>query len=699
MINVSGRYVNVDTECLIEWVLDGQPTKSADQYDSFSRRIRISWSRPDHENAPKGKEREELYFIHAPPPNADTNSVLEEKTDSLAQDYKFYNGNIYERISRWITRCDHNHQKPYDQLDDRDRDSIHELAKQTWFNVVDVQDMKLTKLPVSDAGPEPYVALSYRWGSNSHETRLSNSVRRKQDGGLNMDDMPRTIQDAIQLVRELALKRGGHDVRFIWIDSLCIEQDNSMSWRCNAESMHLVFGNAHFTICAADGDSGTGLRAINPQSRSPSKEREIKEDLRLLVSSSPESIIQTSDWGKRGWTFQERILSRRCLIFAGGRIYLQCRTSNYDDTGIGWSSDWRKSPLRTVAEVKDRPIQFYMKCVESYTGRDLTLPEDILKAFSGVSRLIEWYTCAPFFFGLPSSHFDFALLWRPQEGKVRRPGNPDKDAVFPSWSWSGWQLEGNPGTGTTAYYPLDILEGALIHLHHWLLKHTWIVWYIRDGDGHLRPLWHGNFPKYPERAQKMLDRWKGYKDKEAEGEVDAYDRRLRWSHRGLPRTNFIRTLPDYPSAVLADPPLPPDPIKLTYLPILQFFAWKCNFYIARNYNAPSPGEELARLDVLNQHRDWCGTVVLDKSWATEHDNKLCQFIALSDARKFTEYECTSWTHPIPKNLEDVDWHLYHVMLIEEFPDRLVWERKGLGKVLKVAFEPLEPEKWAEITLA
>ena len=65
----------------------------------------------------------------------------------------------------------------------------------------------------------------------------------------------------------------------------------------------------------------------------------------------------------------------------------------------------------------------------------------------------------------------------------------------------------------------------------------------------------------------------------------------------------------------------------------------------------------------------------------------------------SEYECTSWTHPIPKNLEDVDWDLYHVMLIEESPDRLVWERKGLGKVLKVAFEPLEREKWAEITLA
>ena len=173
-----------------------------------------------------------------------------------------------------------------------------------------------------------------------------------------MDDLPLTIQDAIRLVKDLAL-----GIRYIWIDSLCISQDSLMSWRFNAENMHLIFGNAYFTICAADGDSGD-------------------------------------------------------------RIFLQCRLNNYDDNGMSWSSDWRKSPLSTLRDLEDRPMWFYMTCVELYTGRNLTKSVDILKAFNGVSRVIEEHLCAPFFFGLPSSHFDFALLWRPKSGKERRCGVP-----------------------------------------------------------------------------------------------------------------------------------------------------------------------------------------------------------------------------------------------------------------------------------
>jgi hypothetical protein len=121
------------------------------------------------------------------------------------------------------------------------------------------------------------------------------------------------------------------------------------------------------------------------------------------------------------------------------------------------------------------------------------------------------------------------------------------------------------------------------------------------------------------------------------------------------------------------------------MPILQFFTWKCDFYIACNDERPGPGEKLVRLDVLNQHGDWCGTVVVDEAWAKGHHKQLCEVIALSDARKFTENECTSWTHPIPENLEDIDWHLYHVMILEKISDLEVYERRGLGKVLKAAF--------------
>lgn len=105
---------------------------------------------------------------------------------------------------------------------------------------------------------------------------------------------------------------------------------------------------------------------------------------------------------------------------------------------------------------------------------------------------------------------------------------------------------------------------------------------------------------------------------------------------------------------------------------------------------------VARLDILNQLGDWCGTVVVDQAWADKQNRQLCEIIALSDARKFTENECRSWTYPIPENLEDIDWHLYNVMILEKLNDVDVYERKGLGKVLKKAFTSAE---WTEIILS
>lgn len=433
------------SECRIEWVTegmikrvkDGQKVVSARNYvpNSRRRRIRISWGRSGQVNGSKNKKWEELYLLYVPsrnlrPPDTGTNLLLDEEANFLAQDSS---RDIHSWIKSWIELCEKKHRNAYRPTEANGRKAFFDLLRETWFCVIDVEKMCLTSLELNDENkPEAYVALSYVWGTDQenkhqghqpdfmkkkedHRTLQSNIMKRKDDHGIIMEKLPRTIQDAIKLVQNLGRKL---KVRFIWIDSLCILQDNNFkSWKLNAEKMDLIFGNAYFTICAADGDSSTGLRAINPEKRSPLMTTKIKDDLELLVSSSPETVIQRSRWSTRGWTFQERILSRRCVVFAGGRIYLQCRENNYDDSNMSWSSDWRKSPLCIVQKLQDCPIWFYTTCIELYTGRNLTEPTDILKAFNGVSRVIEEHMCAPFLFGLPSSHFDFALLWRPKSGK------------------------------------------------------------------------------------------------------------------------------------------------------------------------------------------------------------------------------------------------------------------------------------------
>lgn len=395
--------------------------------------------------------------------------------------------------------------------------------------------------------------------------------------------------------------------RYLWVDSLCIVQDSTSSWELNAKAMHLIYGNAYFTICAADGDATAGLRAVrpilsvvedylmstkthhqhlsrsavyltperlqmmaknpirkamrknisikpqgfdssNPMSSSDKALGDLDEDderykplvidyspgMRLLVSRSPENVIQGSSWDERGWTFQERLLSRRCLIFAEGQAYFQCRSTvmsqdKHSDSGQrGWSLDWTNSPLRTLGELKKRAFWFYMRCVGLYTGRRLTKPTDILTAFQGSAWLLEQYLRAPLLYGMPRSHFDLALLWTPMSTLCRRTRkhqssqhpsttsstwedhfrcdeclSSDTDFgpnEFPSWSWSGW-MHGK------SEYEAGMLDGCLPNVQVWLTYHTWILWYVRDQDGNLRPLWD----KTSLQEDSSEDgRWRGY---------------------------------------------------------------------------------------------------------------------------------------------------------------------------------------------
>jgi hypothetical protein len=652
----------------------------------MSRRIRVSWDGP---NGPPNREKEELYLVHVP---SSSKPHLELDVKTL--------------IKSWLTQCEMNHNDCGDTKR-LDEDAFNRHLSQTSVGFLDVVDMKLAPLPPFDSHGErmKYVALSYVWGrkaSTRHLTCFRNIMGRLEKDGTKKEDLPATILDAINLVRQLGY-------RYIWIDSLCIVQDNPKAVSCAVENMHLLFGNAHFTICAADGDDPSGgLRAWRKMD--VPKAETITPTLQLLASRPSESIIQASTWNKRAWTFQERILSRRCVLFVadkkvGNRVYFQCQSTNLGhdiypvDTGSGWHSDWRKSPLRTRSELEKCPIRFYMNCVRQYTGRNLTKPSDILNAFDGVSKLMQTSMNAPFYFGLPSSHFDFALLWSPKTGRKRRTRcAPTKDTEqsieaekhccdkweFPSWSWSGWEDIDDAKRGAAVHYPADFLEGALTDLNDWLLKRTWIIWYIRDKNGDLHPIWKGP-SSAPGPATTVTERrWRGYEPCTTmqTNSIDSYGRQIRTPTIQPP---FTLTQLENPFGVnfSHDPRL-----EESCAPILQFWTWKTNFYVVRSDSSKqkSLGKRLARMIVADARGDACGTVVVDESEAESLNNHEATFIALSEARSFTDEEYPVLSYYVPKDGREMEWDLFYVMLVKRNQVGRVWERVGMGKVLKAAFE-------------
>jgi hypothetical protein len=176
---------------------------------------------------------------------------------------------------------------------------------------------------------DPYVALSYVWGlKKNYTTNISNIRVHQQQGSLEtfLGEIPQVIRDAMDLVRRLGF-------RYLWVDSLCIVQNSKRSWNLNSRVMNLIYGNASLTICAADGsDAWLGLKALDSSKHSTSQYiEECVPGVRLMVSQLAETGINSSVWNTRAWTFQERLLSRRCLIFTEGRVFFQCRSSTMSE--------------------------------------------------------------------------------------------------------------------------------------------------------------------------------------------------------------------------------------------------------------------------------------------------------------------------------------------------------------------------------
>ncbi|KAJ4138629.1 hypothetical protein NW768_002479 [Fusarium equiseti] len=138
------------------------------------------------------------------------------------------------------------------------------------------------RLVEGSAQCSPYVALSYRWGGLDPvwQTTTKNLDRRQDEFSIN--DLPKTLSDAVNVTRDLGF-------RWIWIDSLCIVQDNKDDWAREAVKMASIYQNAIVTIAAdSSQDAKAGLH--NEKSTSTFK-TEDRTDICNTLSTGDESTL------------------------------------------------------------------------------------------------------------------------------------------------------------------------------------------------------------------------------------------------------------------------------------------------------------------------------------------------------------------------------------------------------------------------
>jgi Heterokaryon incompatibility protein (HET) len=226
-----------------------------------------------------------------------------------------------EMMGHWLHKCDTEHRgqccKPFGN------DSPH-IKKPSLF-LIDVRRKCLVKAKATDR----YACLSYVWGSSKTlktEKSTVDSLKEKNSLEARRDEIPRTIRDTITLVDLLA-------VPYLWVDSLCIIQDDAESKHDQIQAMAGIYANAYMTIIAGNGwDADHGLRGIqgvtSPQQLSTFAKSDFQENLQ------PYSSI----WYSRGWTFQEMLFSPRKIMFQYQSITWECNRTAWHETSLSTAS-------------------------------------------------------------------------------------------------------------------------------------------------------------------------------------------------------------------------------------------------------------------------------------------------------------------------------------------------------------------------
>jgi hypothetical protein len=359
-----------------------------------------------------------------------------------------------EKIREWVRHCDQNH-----------GDACKPSGSGTLpSRVIDVSGGDKLKLyETENVKQGRYAALSYCWGGpQKFQTDSSTILDRKQ--GFSINDLPKTLQDAVRVTRELG-------IQYLWVDSMCIIQDKQEDKFHEISNMADIYKNAYVTICAAranTADSGfledrsdpdTGLwKALVPLAYPiPNRDAASLQDAVKMpreatgtiwiLDEQPNRARAAKDFvSQRAWCLQERILSPRLLSFgrwptwrcnrlvsSDGGFYVQ---DGKDDSQDRKFIDALIKFHRTGSVDLFRTIQLYKTwrfVVEDYTKRKLSLDSDRLLAVGGIAREISHMTGIEYMAGLWKNNVLHDLMWHARAREwLTRP----VAWRAPSWSWA-----------------------------------------------------------------------------------------------------------------------------------------------------------------------------------------------------------------------------------------------------------------------
>jgi hypothetical protein len=224
-----------------------------------------------------------------------------------------------------------------------------------------------------------YCALSHCWGPLDKRPIVTTRYTLGEYArGIEIKKLPKTYHDAVTVTR-------GIGVRYLWIDSLCIVQDDADEWEKESGKMGKIYERAILTIAASGAQDSTRGCFISKSHELPFEAIPYFSDSWDISGSGCFYLHQVFDtspsWTplqRRGWAFQEWRLSRRIVHSTEGGVSWKCREleiNEYDDPmDMQQYPEW-DSLLQRYSDAeftfnKDRLIALQGLALEMQIGRN-----------------------------------------------------------------------------------------------------------------------------------------------------------------------------------------------------------------------------------------------------------------------------------------------------------------------------------------
>jgi hypothetical protein len=338
----------------------------------------------------------------------------------------------------------------------------------------------------------PYITLSYVWGKDqSSKTTLARLA--DHEAGIPIGSLPKTIRDAIDIARLVG-------VSLLWVDSLCIVQDDTQELVQEIANMAAYYGNSLLTLCVASAPTcDEGFLGFDPLPFVfKSEQSELCFRLPMMLPEQqgkaghlefrPHKEPRPEPIDQRAWTLQEGLLSKRLVTFSTEAISWSCPTADYGitrvsrlrrsfsraDSGRSWQVsrfnlsktgeggiyDQLRARKTNLAEMnvatllqpapeaisKGRLLMILAQwddIVHEYSKRALSSSNDRLVAISGVAAEFSRRFALPHALNSPSYlaglWWSLILPWQllwTRDPRQRTIASPEAAYVAPSWSWA-----------------------------------------------------------------------------------------------------------------------------------------------------------------------------------------------------------------------------------------------------------------------